>query len=346
MAKEIEIVTAYFHIPSKNPKEFYLKNAEKMLSRVKTPITLFTSKEFADTFKKMRGNLPFTLVVDDLDTDGLPKEMPIKSVFDDGTWLKILKTLVSRSQIKNFSVQLLQLWLSKAWFVERTISLLSVKEEATNKVFMWNDIGDSKNITDITVFDYWPSPTKLFLRGYDDNKIIFYQRRTRVEIVSNLEAGIGSVIAGSTIIGTEIAWKGVFEDVMKQAKDHATKFNYDGIIDETIYYGLVIAQPEKYRMERVYWTEPPLYNYGWYETFHQDIDIVNPLFLVENEKKNIFTVKDFLNMHIASKIALDLKNIDKTWWSISMFPSDAKNTKLMERYSDMLEKDQEFQNKM
>jgi Rps23 Pro-64 3,4-dihydroxylase Tpa1-like proline 4-hydroxylase len=341
MAREIELVTAYFHIPSKNPKEFYLKHAEAMLSRVNTHITLFTCKENAKVFKTMRGDLPITIISDDVGEDGLPENMPIKTAFDNETWQLILKTLCLRSKTRGYSKQLLQLWLSKSWFVEQAIS---ITKEKHNKVFVWCDIGGSKNIRDYSVFEKWPSRIKLFLRGYEDNKIIFYQRRNQIELKPDLESGLGSVIAGSHIIGTDIAWQGVFEDVIKQAQNHALKFNFDGIIDETVYYGLVLEKPEKYRMERVYWAEPPLYNYGWYETFHQDIDNVNPLHNIQTFK-NICFVKDFLNNQFAKKLAQDLKNVDKTWWNISMFPSDAKNTKLMQRYSDMLEKDQEFQNK-
>ena len=176
MEEKIVIVTAYFSIESLKTHEFYLEKALPFLLKCKEHIILYTVAKYADIFRKIRGDLPLTLVIDSVDTDNLPISMPITQILDKEIWKDLASKLSNRhpkflenTKATSFSVPLLQLWLSKPWFVSRT---LERKEFDDFHVFLWQDIGSCRNELDQENLHRWPSLQKLKLRGFEDEKLI------------------------------------------------------------------------------------------------------------------------------------------------------------------------------
>jgi hypothetical protein len=270
----VHIVTAFFEIPSKQPAEFYITNAIPILSKCAAHITLFTSAKFAEQFHKMRGDLPFTLVVLEVGEDNLPQDLPIKSVLSADEWKIASQKFTKRHSAWNktgFSVQLLQLYLSKAWFVEKVIGMNKASEY---EVYMWADIGSCRSPEHQENVAHWPSIHTLRQRGFNDNKLIFYQRKEAPrEARSDMD--LSSVIAGSHIYGTACAWEKVTADISRMVRQHIQKFSGDGVCDETVYFALTQEKPEKYKRIRVYWGDKE--GLGWYETYNQDFEGAEPL---------------------------------------------------------------------
>lgn len=263
----VHIVTAFFEIPSKQPPEFYLKNALPLLSKCAAQITLFTSVKFAEQFRQMRGDLPFTLIVLEVGTDNLPLDLPIKSVLSADEWniaAKLISKRISKWNKSGISIQLLQLWLSKAWFVERVIAMNKASEY---EVYMWADLGSCRRPEDQENVAQWPSIHTLRQRGFHDNKLIFYQRKEAPREVRH-DLDLSSITSGSPIYGTSRAWENVTADISRMVRKHVTNFSGDAVCDETIYFALTLENPEKYRRIRVYWERG---EGGWFETFSQDI---------------------------------------------------------------------------
>ena len=211
-----------------------------------------------------------TLIPVEIGKDNLPLDLPIKSVLTKDEWniaAKKISTRHSRWNKNGFSVQLLQLYLSKAWFVEKVIGM---NKTAEYEVYMWADIGSCRNPEDQENVYQWPSIHTLRQRGFHDNKLIFYQRKEAPrEVRSDLD--LSSVIAGSHIYGTACAWENVTADISRMVRQHVTKFSGDAVYDETIYFALTLENPEKYRSIRVYWGPHVRGDLGWFETFSQDI---------------------------------------------------------------------------
>lgn len=340
---KIAIVTVFFPIKSHRSIDFYLKYAEPFLSKCREHIILFTGSQYADIFRKIRGELPFTLVIDSVDEDNLPFNIPVRNILDKDRWTNLAIKIDNRhtdwlkkQNSKGNSVPLLQLWLSKAWFVSRTLEMEKFKNF---QVFLWQDIGSCRNYIDQENLVRWPSLQKLKLRGYEDNKLVFYLRRNHSfdkDLRPDLDSD--SAIAGATILGTRKAWGPACEDIKTMVEEVAEKYE-DGIFDQTIYYYLAHKFPEKYSLFQIPLTSSGRFSVGWYETFTADVDEVNtPSW---EKRGEIFTAKDFLFEKTAMRLAKQIKEIDKTWWGVAIYPT--RDNKLYNvRYSDTLYDQEEF----
>lgn len=246
--KYATVVTAFYKIPSKRRPEQYLEYARNLLNNCPAHIVLFTSKEFSPAFRDMRGNLPLTVFEEEL-------KLPISSLTSKFIW----KVAARKNNIRqpgcnnSISPELLQLWLSKAWFVEQAISRLNLSQ---THVIMWCDIGCVRCNDDIISVRNWPLLSKLYI---SDNRLRFFQRRP---IPTNYTCNIDSdpVIAGSNIFGNIEAWKPAVQDIRDAIIDNVRLYK-DGLNDETIYLKLVMTIPEKYMIigNPVSW--------GWFQTF-------------------------------------------------------------------------------
>ena len=343
MSGKILIVTTFFPIKSHRSIDFYLKYAEPFLSKCREHIILYTQSQYSDIFKKIRGELPFTLVIDSVDEDNLPIGMPVRKSLDEETWTKLALKIDGRhtqwlksQNSKGNSVPLLQLWLSKAWFVSRTLEMDKFKDV---QVFLWQDIGSCRNKVDQENLVRWPSLQKLKLRGYEDQRLVFYLRREHsVEKDLRPDLDSDSVVAGATILGTRKAWVPACDDILSMVEEVAKKYE-DGIFDQTIYYYLAIKYPEKYNLFKIPLEFSDRFSVGWYETFTADVDNVNnPTW---EKKGEIFSAKNFLFEKKVKQLAQQLKEIDKTWWGVAIFPTK-ENTIYNVRYSDSLYDMEEF----
>lgn len=136
------LVTCFYEIPSKFPKERYLRWASEYM-RLKSPIVLFTSAEWVPKFKQMRGDLPIHIVVrpfEELDSWFLYKDLWIMHHEKD-------------REAHIHSPQLYALWANKAFFVKEAIALNPF--ETTH--FFWCDIGAFREtIADQKIIDNFP----------------------------------------------------------------------------------------------------------------------------------------------------------------------------------------------
>ena len=343
---DIAIITAFFPIKSKQNPSFYLTYALPFLSNCKKHVVLFTNEEYSSIFREMRGTLPLTLIVDQIGEDSLPTDMPIKNVLSLEKWEELALIMTRRHDwVKKlesgcFSVPLIQLWLSKSWFVQRT---LKMEEFQDFRVFIWSDIGSCRHDIDQKNVSRWPSLNKLKLRGYEDDKLIFYQKRSHnVHEDLKPELDKSPVVAGSFILGTRKAWEPACEDIAYFVKENAELFN-DGINDQTIYYFLTQKLPNKYSLYDIGCCHNDgRYFIGWFESYAQDIDYVNPDFSFDT-KGTIILVRDFLYDQTAKNIAKYLREINKAWWSVSIFP-DFQNKIYSANFSDTLYEDSLYKN--
>lgn len=256
----VHLVSAFFQIQSKQPPSFYLEKSQSILSKCPAHLTLFTSSEYGDAFKKFRGDLPLTLVIDDVDSDGHPLGIPAKTFFPSFVWASLAEKLSLRHKRwvpHGISAQLQQLYLSKAWFVSRAIEL---SPGADSDLFMWNDIGSCRTEEQAAILEFWPSHERLQLHGCSDNRLIFFQRR---EAPLEITIDLSSIVAGSTIFGTRKAWQPALKDIADTAIENVQKYS-DGAYDETVYAYLCEKFPFRYKKVRTNW-DPT--NEGWFQTY-------------------------------------------------------------------------------
>ena len=251
--KYATVVTAFYKIPSKRSPEQYLEYARNLLGNCPAHIVLFTSKEFSSAFREMRGDLPLTIFEEEL-------KSPVKTWASPIIWkIAALKNNRRHPYFKNsISPDLLQLWLSKAWFVKQAITRLQLSQ--TN-VIMWCDIGCVRSNEDKLSACNWPLLYKL---NVIDNRLRFFQRRP---LPKEYDCGTdhNPVIAGSNIFGNIEAWKPAVQDISNAIIENI-KLYKDGLNDETIYLKLVMNIPEHYIA-----IGNPLsgfnINSGWFQTF-------------------------------------------------------------------------------
>jgi hypothetical protein len=226
------VVTAFYKIPSKHKPEDYFKYARNLLSNCPAHIVLFTSKDLSQTFREMRGNLPLTVFEEDM-------QSPVSTWASKFIWKVAARKNNIRQPHSNNSIspELLQIWLSKAWFVEQAIARLNLSQ---THVMMWCDIGCVRSNDDIKSLRNWPLLSKL---DVSDNKLRFFKRRPiPKKYTCNID--YDPIIAGSNIFGNVQAWKPVVEDIRNAVFDNI-KLYKDALNDETIYLKLVMIMPEK-----------------------------------------------------------------------------------------------------
>lgn len=305
------VVTAFFPIPSKAPPSFYLEIAGRFLATCPAKIILFTISKHVSFFQTMRGTLGNLIIYEmELDEIGLPLESPVKSWISMAMWEKTAKIFNKRAPRfgNNISVQLMILYLSKAWFVQKAISKMAL--ELQEKPIFWHDIGSSREKEDKPRLRKWPLISKL--GDLSDNKIRFFKRMNLPGIYC-YDCDNCSFIAGSHIYGNKKAWEPILDDIKNAVLDNINKYE-DGLCDETIYLKLVMSLPDRYTAIGPNWE--------WYKTFelHGDNKLVldvsynssliiypshdetNQIFsLIHTEDKDSFSIKSKSNNLVISE---------------------------------------------
>lgn len=269
----IAVVTAFFPIKSKEPTSFYLEKSKFLLNRCKEHMFLFTTKEYAPILSSFRGNYSTTLLIDEFPGKFI---CPLNFLLSDAVFANMAKKVQKRK--KEFLLQkppritgdLLKLWLSKSWFVER-----SIQENSTFDYFIWCDIGSCREEKHINVIPAWPSFKKVQAKFRDDDRLVFYQRRRFQDDTNIYSLDKRPVIAGSHIFGKKSSWKGCFQDVIAQVQENITSFNDLGT-DESIYFYLAQNRPEKYRMQFVGNDKDPfdILHKSWFRTYEIDYESI------------------------------------------------------------------------
>jgi hypothetical protein len=119
------VVTCFYAIPSKQPKETYLAWANHFM-KVNACVILFTSNEYQPLFANMRGSLPIEIIV-----------QPFEELY---MWKKYeldWKTHKLLDKEEYHSPELYALWANKVKFVEEAIQ----RNPFHTEFFYWCDIG-------------------------------------------------------------------------------------------------------------------------------------------------------------------------------------------------------------
>jgi len=205
------IVTAYFHVLSKHTHAEYMEWAKHMLS-MGDCMVVFTTKEFVNDFKRIRGSRPTHIVPMSLDT------IPVAMEKSTAEWKEQLRIDPERNIHRSY--QLFWIWLSKPWFVTRAIAL----QEFDSNVWAWVDIGSFRD----------SAPKKLFVypEAVPENAMLFNAWRPHV-----LNPRPGDVkdtfTDGSMAAGTAKAWHAYFTAFMKVMRSETMLYEDQYIIEQT-----------------------------------------------------------------------------------------------------------------
>ena len=147
------LVTCFYAIRSKFPRELYLRWASEYM-RLKSPIVLFTTAEYASTFKQLRGDLPIHIIVRPF------KELDSVLLYKD-IW-ESHYALDREARIH--SPELYAIWANKAFFVKEAIQINPFKTQH----YFWCDIGAFRTpITDSNIINNFPLASR-----FPDDRIV------------------------------------------------------------------------------------------------------------------------------------------------------------------------------
>jgi len=240
-------VSAFFPISSKAPKEQYFTLAKRLLGKSSVPFVLFTTEECRSAFADMRpAGWPLYIYCLPVNSDGLPANIPTRDWLTNDEWKYQSLQSIALSR-KNITVPLLQLWLSKAWFVEEAI-----ERGHTADFIMWCDIGSHKLDymgNDIT---WWPAVGPLYDLIKTSGKvdpIICFQRKKPTPILSlPNNCFLDSQNPGGHIISTPVGW--LRHNAQMQKSLHDLRLNArDGFVwayDETVLAHAIQQYPANY----------------------------------------------------------------------------------------------------
>jgi len=147
IAMSCTLVTAYYAINSKFPKEQYV-NWMRTLLQLNTPIVLFTQDHMEDLIRDLRGNRLLHLVV-------LPFQQLTTWSLYKNHWIKHYEMDPEKGV---HSPELYSVWAEKAFFVERAI----IENPFMTEHFFWCDIGAFRNPNiDSRILSSFPTITHL-----------------------------------------------------------------------------------------------------------------------------------------------------------------------------------------
>jgi hypothetical protein len=121
------IVSAYYEIPSKYPKEFYYPNIQRFLQSIRTPMVFFCDASNVPLFLSWRGDLPCVFV------SLSQSEFYAYKVYGYDFWAKQCEIDTEKYHTPELSA----LWFEKKVFVKRAIQLNPYRTD----YFFWCDAG-------------------------------------------------------------------------------------------------------------------------------------------------------------------------------------------------------------
>jgi hypothetical protein len=206
---------------------------------------LCTSKQYSHLFRKLRGDRNITILEEEVDRTGLPIACPVKHWLSGGVWDTMVNT--TKEEIpyvhNRMHASLLQLWLSKAWFVQRAIA--KAPNQFPSGVCMWCDIGSVRSEEDELRVRGWPCLSKL---QTSHGKLTLFARNHLPKgpwTESMCSSQSDPWIASSHMFGTILSWNYLFEDVYLAVVQNAILYG-NGVYDATIYAKLVMTKPDRY----------------------------------------------------------------------------------------------------
>jgi hypothetical protein len=238
---DIVCISVFFPISSKASKEIYYKLAERNLSKAAAPFIIFTTEECKPVFLAMRpSHLPMTIYTLPCGSDNLPIDLPSKTWFRKEEYL--IQSIIAQNHLHHRGVTpaLLQLYLSKWWFVS-----LAKENGHVAPFMMWCDIGSHKEIDMKCNLSWWPAVYPLHTivqqhrENYDRDPLIFFQRRSSSNLSPlTYNRANDSIITGGHIIGTSESWEyfiSNFKQTIYNLKT-ITDRSFPWMYDEVAYY--------------------------------------------------------------------------------------------------------------
>jgi hypothetical protein len=126
------IVTAYFSLASKFPKENYDKWMSNMLS-LQDSMVIYTSPNLVEHMQNHRKHAPTVVIGMEL------SDLPLARDYSAEFWQQQLDQDPEKRIHKSY--QLFWIWLSKSWFVTDAIQ----RNHFSSQVYVWSDIGCFRN---------------------------------------------------------------------------------------------------------------------------------------------------------------------------------------------------------
>ena len=121
----MQLVTAYYMIPSKQPHSVYMGNIKRFFDFVKQPVLFFTSRDLFSKLSPLAGkNIVFRIVEF--------KQLEVFKEFPPSFW----ETQISRDPELYHTWQLGAIWANKKYFVKE-----AAREYPDKDWFMWIDAG-------------------------------------------------------------------------------------------------------------------------------------------------------------------------------------------------------------
>jgi hypothetical protein len=216
------LVTCFYAIRSKFPRETYLQWAAEYM-RLKSPIVLFTTAEYAPLFKSMRGSLPIHIIVRPFEE--LDSVLLYKDIWESHYALD--------HEARIHSPELYALWANKAFFVKEAIQT----NPFGTQHYFWCDIGAFRTpITDPKILSNFPLASR------------FPNDRILLSSVARLKAGDSDFqhvdrIVGGLWGGTGDAclrWLAAYESMLI---DYSARGKFAGK-DQSIMLSAYLANPE------------------------------------------------------------------------------------------------------
>ena len=273
------VITCFFSIPSKRGTMFYYEKAQKLLANCPAHITLFTSSKHSEVLKSYRGSLPLTLIEDEVMECGLPKLNPISSILID--WDDIQKKLNKDFTCYEgrISVQLLQLWFCKMWFMARASEMYP-----KDLVLLWNDIGSIRCSQDEERVKFYP---RLSLFPPLTEAVYFFQRRPVPLIMNETHYDVrNSVIAAGCMFGYAVMWKqalGVLLECLEKFRTpQRTRTEHNMYYEEIMYLYMLKNYPSVFKT----YGEA---NGNWFQSYDSFSQVPDPplmqVMIIKNEEK-------------------------------------------------------------
>jgi hypothetical protein len=228
------IVSAYFDIPSKQPKAFYMQHIERLLGAVVQPIIFFTTKDLHQDLLRFRKGLPiyFSFLDSVYDFQAIKK-------FGYSFW----EYMYSIDPESYHSPQLGAVWYEKKEFVKRAIQIAEEHNINTNVPFIWCDAGCVRNNSWLQYISTFGMNTKVIHR----DKLMFQQIRPSPLVSSEIQyfRFPFTWIAGAIIAGYKESWykcSDMYDDVLIKYY----KQQNSAISDQYVWSSVVLLHPDSF----------------------------------------------------------------------------------------------------
>lgn len=233
------VVSAYFRIPSKHPREDYLYWIKNFLEHIPCHLVFFTDPELVPLFTVWRGQYIDRTVFIPFNLNDAEAYKKYGNAFWDAELEKDTEYDWQTGTIHIHNPRLYAIWYEKKEFVLKAIALNAFHHEK----FMWCDAGGFRITSWLDQLKNFPNPDKI-----SNSKFFFYNIEPFTEDeLQNPLSDFSKVtkIAAGYLAGTADIWKQYSQD-------------YDIILQEYIKHGMFVGK-EQSVMAAMYIANPSFF---------------------------------------------------------------------------------------